>query len=218
MRVPVVIVNFKTYKEATGEKAVELAKICEKVANETGKKIILCAQAVDIKSISEAVSLEVWAQHVDEVEPGAKTGHITIEAVRSAGAKGTILNHSENRILMTKIKDVVARCKQLNFPVLVCAQNAEEVGTIAELKPNFVAYEPPELIGGDISVSTAKPEVIEDSLQQAGSVPLIVGAGVKNATDVKVSVEMGAQGILVASGVVKAEDIEAAVKDLVSEL
>ena len=212
------LINFKAYDVATGDAAVELAKKCEKVAQETGKKIVLVVQAVDIQKVSEAVSLEVWAQHVDEVEQGAKTGHILIEAVKSAGAKGTILNHSENRILRSKIEAVVARCKELNFPVLVCAQNAEEVGEIAALKPDFVAYEPPELIGGDISVSTAKPEVIEDSLQQAGSVPLIVGAGVKNSKDVKVSIEMGSKGILVASGVVKADDVEAAVKDLVEYL
>ena len=212
------LINFKAYDLATGDAAVELAKKCENVANETGKKIALVVQAVDIQKVSQAVSLEVWAQHVDEVEQGAKTGHITIESVKAAGAKGTILNHSENRILRSKIEAVVKRCKELGFPVLVCAQNAEEVGEIAALAPDFVAYEPPELIGGDISVATAKPEVIEDSLQAAGSVPLIVGAGVKNSTDVKVSVELGAQGILVASGVVKADDVEAAVKDLVEYL
>jgi len=211
-------VNFKTYKEATGENAVKLAKICEKVANVAGKEIILVVQAVDVYRVSQAVKLKVFSQHADEVEQGAFTGHISIDSLKQAGAKGTILNHSENRVLMTKIRNVIKKCKEKKFPVLVCAQNAAEVGEISELKPNYVAYEPPELIGGDISVSTAKPEVIEDSLQQAGSVPLVVGAGVKNTEDVRKSVEMGAVGVLVASGVVRAKDQEKAVRELVAGL
>ena len=206
-------VNFKAYNESTGKNAIALAKLCEKVAIETGKEIIPVVQSVDISSIKNA-----FAQHVDEVEPGAQTGHITIEAVKQAGAIGTILNHSENRIPMDKIKAVVERCKEKGFTVLVCAQDPEEVGLIAALKPDYVAYEPPELIGGDISVSTAKPEVITESVQKAGDVPLIVGAGVKNAQDVKISMELGAKGILVASGVIKAEDQEKALKDLVKDL
>jgi len=211
-------VNFKTYEEATGSKAVELAKICEKMANQTGKKIILVVQAADIYRVSQAVKLDVFSQHADEADYGSNTGHIIIDALKQAGASGTILNHSENRILMAKIKAVVGKCKKKKFKVLVCAQNAEEVGEIAELNPDYVAYEPPELIGGDISVSTAKPEVIEESLKAAGKVPLIVGAGIKRMEDVRKSIEIGAKGVLVASGIVKAKDPEKALRDLAAGL
>ena len=213
-------VNFKTYEEATGDKAVELAKICKKVAKETGKEIILCVQAVDVYRVAKAVKLKVFAQHADAVDYGSNTGHILIEALKQAGASGTLVNHSENRIELQKIKDVVEKCKQKSFEVLVCAQDADEVEQMTKMEPNFVAYEPPELIGGDISVSTAKPEVITESVERAAlrEVPLIVGAGVKNNLDVKVSVDLGAKGILVASGVIKAEDQEQAVRELVEEL
>ncbi len=213
-------VNFKTYEEATGEKAVELAKICEKVASETGKEIIVVVQTVDIYRVSKAVKLKVFAQHADAVDYGSNTGKILIDALKQAGASGTIVNHSENRLELQKIKDVVEKCKHKKFTVLVCAQDPDEVEKMTRMEPDFVAYEPPELIGGDISVSTAKPEVITESVERAAlrEVPLIVGAGVKNAMDVKVSVDLNAKGILVASGVVKAEDIEKAVKDLVREL
>jgi triosephosphate isomerase len=143
-----------------------------------------------------------------------------IDAVKQAGAVGTIVNHSENRLPLQKIKDIVEKCKQKKFPVLVCAQDVEEVEQMTRMEPSWVAYEPPELIGGDISVSTAKPEVITESVEKAKlrEIPLIVGAGVKNAVDVKVSMDLGAVGILVASGVTKADNPEEAVKDLVSEI
>jgi len=175
----------------------------------------LVVQAVDIEKVSKAVKLKVFAQHVDEVDYGSNTGHIMIDAVKQAGASGTILNHSENRIPMKNIKAIVKKCKQKKFPVLVCAQDADEVKKIAKLKPDYVAYEPPELIGGNISVSTAKPQVIEKSVKKAGKVPLIVGAGVKNTEDVKISMKLGAKGILVASGVIKAKNQEKAIQELV---
>lgn len=216
---PVLFVNFKVYKRASGLKAIELAKLCEKVALETEKEIIPVVQAADIYRVNkEAEALKVFCQHVDEVEGGAFTGHILIEDVEENGAIGTILNHSENRIPMDKIERTIKRCKQLGFPVVVCAKDADEVKKIAKLKPNYVAYEPPELIGGKISVSTAKPEVITESVKKAGDVPLIVGAGVKTTDDVKKSIKLGAVGVLVASGIVEAENQEKALRDLIKGL
>jgi triosephosphate isomerase len=213
-------VNFKTYESATGEKAVELAKICEKVSQETGKEIVCVVQAADIYRVSQAVGLKVFAQHVDDVDYGSNTGFVMIDAVKQAGASGAIINHSEHRIPLQKIKDTVELCKHKKFPVLVCAQDPDEVEQMTRMEPDWVAYEPPELIGGDISVSTAKPELITESVERANlrERPLIVGAGVKNNVDVKVSMDLGAKGILVASGITKADNPEEALKDLVSGL
>ncbi|MBD3354856.1 triose-phosphate isomerase, partial [Candidatus Woesearchaeota archaeon] len=132
-------VNFKTYESATGEKAVALAKICEKVSEETGKEIVLVVQAADIYRVNRAVKLKVFAQHVDAVNYGSNTGHILIEAVKQAGAAGTILNHSENRIPMHKIKEIVEKCKHKQLPVLVCAQDPDEVEQMTRMEPDWVA-------------------------------------------------------------------------------
>jgi triosephosphate isomerase len=45
-------------------------------------------------------------------------------------------------------------------------------------------------------------------------IPVLCGAGVKNGEDVRKAKELGAKGILVASGVVKAENPEEAIRDL----
>lgn len=209
-----ILINFKTYEEATGKKAVELAKTAEKVALDTGKKIIIVPQTVDIFRIRQEVDLPIFSQHVDEIDFGSNTGHILIESVKKAGATGTIINHSENRIPMSKIRSIIEKCRQKDFVVLVCAQDENEVEKIAKLKPDYVAYEPPELIGGDISVSTSKPEIIKKSVEKAGDIPLIVGAGVKSTQDVKISIDLDAKGILVASGIIKSKDPEQAIRDL----
>jgi len=207
-------VNFKTYEEATGENAARLAKLCEKVSKETKIDIVPCVQAADIFRVSQKVKVPVFAQSADPIEYGAHTGSILIDSLIQAGAKGTIINHSEKRINTGDIKKIVELCRKKKFTVLVCCQDADEVKKFSSLNPDYIAYEPPELIGGNISVSSAKPEIIEESVDNAGNVPLIVGAGVKNRNDVSTSIELGAKGILVASGIVKAENQEKALRDL----
>lgn len=209
-----IVINLKTYKESNCDEAIKLAKLSEQIS----KKIILVVQAVDIFKIAKSTKLAVYAQHVDAEDFGAYTGKILIESVQEAGAKGSLLNHSENRIPFEQIKKTIEKAKRSNFPLIVCVQDLEEAKRIAELKPDYIAYEPPELIGGDISVSTAKPEIIKDIVEAVSPVPVLVGAGVKNGFDVKTSRDLGAKGVLLASGVVKAKDKKAVLKELVDGL
>lgn len=206
-----IVINLKTYKEGTGQEAIDLARLAEQIS----EKIILVAQDIDIFRVSKATKLKIYAQHVDTEDYGAHTGKTLIGSVLSAGGEGSLLNHSENRIPFEQIKKTVEKAKELKFPLIVCVQDLEEAKKIAELNPDYIAYEPPELIGGDISVSTAKPEIIKDIVDAVKPIPVLVGAGVKNGFDVKKSLELGAKGVLVASGVVKAKDKKAAIKDLV---
>lgn len=211
-------VNFKTYEEATGDNAVKLAKLCEKVSKETGVEIIVIPQLADIYRVAKAVKLKVYAQHVDSIDYGSNTGHILVDSVKKAGADGTLLNHSEHRLQINKIKETVELCKHKCFEVLVCAKDPAEVEQMVRMEPTYVAFEPPELIGGDISVSTAKPDLITESLNkcQLRELPLIVGAGVKTSEDVMISKTLGAKGVLVASGIVKSKNPEAAIRELIS--
>ena len=219
MNTPILFLNFKTYEQATGSKAVELAKKAESAAKETGKNVILVVQAVDIRLIKENCSLPVFAQHLDAVKYGSNTGWILGEAIKEAGASGTILNHAEHKISNEEIQKSITKAKELGLTVMVCAEDVERAKQIAEMKPDLIAIEPPELIGGDISVSTAQPELIENTVKEVHSIqniPIITGAGIKNSADVKIAVKLGTVGIFVASGVIKAENQEEAVKDLLT--
>jgi len=202
-----IFVNFKTYRQGTGEKALELAKICQEVKEQEKVEIIPVVQAADIYRLGKAVSLPVWTQHIDNIEFGPNTGSLLPEAIREAGASGTILNHSENKLPFEVIKETIGRLKDLSMRVLVCSESIEEGKKIAEFKPDFLAYEPPELIGNrEISVSTAKPRVLADFVAKFSQIPVIVGAGIHSFTDVKIALKLGAMGVLVATDVVLAGD------------
>lgn len=208
------VINFKAYEETIGERGLAIAKTLDEFARETGEKVLVAVQPVDIRLISGAVDIPVLAECFDPVEPGSRTGHVTLESVVSAGAQGTLLNHSEHRIPYESIEAGVEMAREEGKMVIVCARDPAEVEELSRFKPDYVAFEPPELIGGDVSVSSAKPELIKESVERS-RVPVLVGAGVKTSKDVKKALELGAEGVLVASGVVKKKDVRKAIEGLV---
>lgn len=218
MKLPTIIVNFKTYESATGNKALELAKIHEKVASETGLSFGVCVQASDVYRIAHEVSIPVFAQHIDPVTYGSATGHILPESMKAAGAFGTLLNHSERQIDEETLKKSIERAKEVGLFTVVCANTPEMGHKIAGFNPDLIAVEPPELIGGDISVSNAQPEVIIKAVDLIGKGKVLVGAGVKTGEDTKKAIELGASGVLLASGVTKAQDPYAVLMDLAKGL
>ncbi len=218
---PVLFINFKTYKEATGKNAVKLAKKAEKVAKKHNASIVLVTQAADIRLVSESVSLPVFAQHLDPIEFGGNTGHILPEAVKEAGAVGAVLNHAENKRDNEFLKKAITRARSLGLSVLVCAESTARGIQIASFpqKPDFIAVEPPELIGGDVSVSKARPGLIRKSVEAINGgrqgIRVITGAGIKTREDVAKAIALGTKGILVSSGIVKARDQEREIEELV---
>jgi len=211
-------VNFKTYIEATGKRAIELAKVAEEVSRETGVIIIVAPQFTDIEPVSKTVDIPVFSQHIDSINAGAHTGHVLAEAVKSAGAEGSLLNHSEKRISTSDIAGIVKLCADADLQSLVCADTTQASVEIAGMLPDMLAIEPPELIGTGISISKARPELITDSLKQIRkvnrSVRVLCGAGVTTAEDVSKALELGSEGVLVASGVVKSKDARAVLQSM----
>jgi triosephosphate isomerase len=100
----------------------------------------------------------------------------------------------------------------------VCAESVEKVKEVSAFKPNFVAIEPPELIGSGIPVSKADPGIVTRSVEAVSDpgVKVLCGAGISKGEDVKAALELGTVGVLLASGVVKAKDPKVALKDLVT--
>lgn len=222
LKTPIVIVNFKAYRKAVGEAALKLAKKCEKAALDTKASVAIAVSAPDISRISSEVSIPVLAEHIDADDYGSHTGGIIAEDVRESGASGTLLNHSERRLDIGVLKKSVKRAKEAGLDVVVCAKDADEGKALSRLDVDFIAVEPPELIGGDTSVSTAEPELISESVKKicgkAKCSRVLVGAGIKTSEDVKTAIRLGASGVLVASGVVKAGNPGKALKELIRGL
>ena len=203
-----VVVNFKTYKQ--GANVLKLAKNLEKV----DKKVIFGVQACDVKGVSKIVKNPVYVQHVDWQKPGRGTGFILPEAVKADGAKGVFLNHSEHKLKWGVLKKTVKRCREVGLKVLIFASDLKAARRVKKLGPDYLVVEPPELVGGKISVSKAKPEFISDIAKKL-KCDFLVGAGIKNGDDVRKAVELGAIGVAVASGVVEARNPGKALRDLV---
>ncbi|MCK5562563.1 triose-phosphate isomerase [Candidatus Bathyarchaeota archaeon] len=207
---PIILVNFKTYSAATGRKALELAKNCEKTSLETEICVGVAPQFVDISPIVKAVSIPVFAQHIDPIKPGSSTGHILPESVKEAGVVGTLINHSERRLRLADIDAAITRAREVGLTSLVCANNSAVSAAVTVLKPDIIAVEPPELIGTGIPVSKAKPEVVSGTVklvkQINPDVTVLCGAGITTGEDVAAALRLGTEGVLVASGIVKAQN------------
>jgi len=222
LKTPVIVLNVKTYSEATGNKALEIATLMDNISKETGASMAIAVQSTDITLCAEKVSIPIWAEHIDPIKPGSHTGWTLPEAIKNAGAVGTLINHSEHRLKLADIDICITRIKELNLDHIVCSNNVKTSKAIATLSPNFVAVEPPELIGGDISVTTTDPGIVSDSVGAVRdvdkNVKVLCGAGVKNGKDVAKAIELGADGVLLASGIVKAKDKESVIRNLASGL
>ena len=218
LKLPVFFLNFKTYEKGTGAKAIALAKEAQAISRKTNSTIALVVQAADLRAIASSVSIPVFAQHVDPVSFGSNTGKTLPEAVKEAGAIGTIINHAENKRDNEFVQKAVARAKEAGLIVMICAETIQRAKEVAAFSPDLIAVEPPELIGGTVSVSTAKPEIISDSVKAIHSIakiPVIAGAGVNSLLDVKKSIELGASGVFVASAILKAQNPEAVLSEMI---
>ncbi len=222
MKTPLILTNFKNYKTAVGNNAEQLVEKHIEARAETGQNFAVAINTLDLKSIAEkfAVRLPIFAQHCDAAGYGSSTGKILPEYLRELGVAGVILNHSENRFSSFEtLSETVEAAKKAGLTVVLCAESAEEGEKFSQkTEADFIAVEPPELIGGDISVSTAQPELITNSSAKIGSKKLLIGAGIKNGTDVKIAIEKGSAGVLLASGVTKSSDPKSVLLDLASQL
>lgn len=210
LRTPIILINFKTYQEATGRRALELAETAEKVSLETEVCIGLAPQLTDIAPVARLITIPVFAQHIDPITPGSFTGHVLPESVKEAGATGTLINHSERRLKLADIDAAIRRAREVGLVSVVCANNPDVSAAVATLKPDMLAVEPPELIGTGIPVSKAKPEVVSGTVEIVkginSDVVVLCGAGITRREDVAAALRLGTEGVLVASGVVKAKD------------
>ena len=217
---PLVVVNLKTYETAHGAAAEDLARAIASV--ETDARVVVVVSAFDLAAVvAAAPKLEVWCQHLDPVGFGSFTGWLHPSTAVERGASGTLINHAEHKVSIEHVAMLLDSVPE-GFTVCACAADIEEARALTALQPDFVAVEPPELIGGDISVTTADPSIVSGTAaavrEISEEVGILCGAGVKNGADVVAAIELGTVGVLLASGVTKADDPTAVMTELVSSL
>jgi len=219
---PVIIVNLKTYEQGYGADGFELCKIMEEISIEHNVNLAAAVSAIDLVDYSDNLKIPIFAQHIDGVTYGSNTGSILPEAVRYSGAVGTLVNHAECQMSWEEIEKTINRCKELDLTTVLCTADLASSEKGSHLNPDMIAVEPPELIGGDISVSTAKPEIISDTVEVVkkinSNISVLCGAGVKNQGDVSKAISLGSEGILLASGVVKSSEPRKVLLDLIKGL
>jgi triosephosphate isomerase len=222
MKTPLLIVNFKAYREALGPEALKLARLCERLSWETGKAVAVAPSLTDLAHIAGEVKIPVLAQHCDNLPAGSFTGWVPAESAKAAGAVGTLLNHAERRLELSDLEGSIRRCEAFDLETVVCADNLLVAKACGALAPTFVAIEPPELIGGEVSVTTAEPQVVLEAVKAIravnADVGVLCGAGVKTGEDVAKALELGTDGVLLSSGIVKAKKPKEALEDLLSGL
>lgn len=215
-----IVLNFKTYRESTGPEALRLARICEEVSRDYSVQMIVSPQTADIYAISQEVKIPVYAQHVDGVGYGGFTGHVTAASLKAAGAAGSLINHSERRLKLADLEASLSACRDFGLKSIICTNNVATTRAAAALEPDYVAIEPPELIGSGIPVSKANPNVIRDSVSAvkkiASQVGVLCGAGITHGEDLRSALDLGSEGVLLASGIIKAKDQRQALEDLVA--
>ncbi len=212
-----IIVNFKHYKQASGPRSEDLLRNLITCRKKPETSVLFAVGPSDLRNAITIAPGRIIAQSVDTVSMGAFTGSLSAEFLQQVGISGSLLNHSEKRVDRIIISRLLEGAKEMGFPLYICAESLDEVRSFSEMKPDFIAYEPPELIGGDVSVSSAKPGIISEAsdICRKSNVKLLVGAGVKNADDVRRSRQLGAQGVLIASGIVLSRDPATALNSLI---
>ncbi|MDD1727497.1 MAG: triose-phosphate isomerase [Methanospirillum sp.] len=219
---PFILVNLKCYQESVGHGAHRIAQAAQEVAEESGISIGIAPMYMDIHPIKHHFTLPVFAQHIDPITPGAHTGRIPLSAVKTAGAIGSLVNHSEFRLSIADIETNVQALRSAGMVSCVCSNTVGTTSAVSALGPDYVAIEPPELIGGKVSVAEANPAIITGSVEAAlkanPQVKVLTGAGIHSGKCVKTAIDLGTVGVLLASSVVKDEDPGAVLRDLVSFL
>ena len=209
MSKPLILINFKVYKEAVANKGLELARRIAKV-KKPKYQIVISPTLLSMKEINDKVNISVFSQHCSHASLGASTGRVTADELKRIGVKGTILNHSERKIPLKYLKEIIDVCKKKKLITVVCASTLSEIKKIANFKPDYIAYEPKELIGTNISVTESKPDLIVKAVevvkQLSRKTQLLCGAGIHSKEDIGQALLLGAKGVLIAHATVQAKD------------
>jgi len=208
MKKPMIVVTLKTYQQGR-----DVLKLCKKI-EKVDKNVLVGVQVGDVYEVVKETRLKVYSQHVDPVEAGRNTGFVVAEGLKKDGAVGVMLNHSEHPLKFSDLKKSIERCKEVGLETFVFAGSLKMALKIEKLGVDSICWEPAELVGGKVSVSSAKPEFIK-KIGESLKTPFLVGAGVHSHEDLEVAVKYGAVGVALSSAVTTAGDPGKVLRELI---
>ena len=215
------IINCKNYEEIAGDKIIKFVKIAEKISKKYNIKIAICPPQHLLGLVSKS-SIPILAQHIDVSKVGSTTGFVIPELLKKSGIDGSLINHSEHRIPSKDIAFLISKLRDLKMISILCVKDVSEVKKYVKLNPNYIAIEPPELIGSGKAVSKEKPDLIIKAVNAVkgakNNTKLLCGAGIVSGEDVSKASELGSQGILVASGIIKAKSWEKVISEFAKSM
>lgn len=210
-----ILINLKAYDCDP----IEIAAAAANAETSQNVNLAVAPQLPSLDSVSD-YNIETWSQHIDPIDYGSHTGSVLPESVAAAGATGTLINHSEERLKLADIDDAIQSATRAGLSTVVCANNPNQAAAVAHLGPDAIAIEPPELIGSGTPVSKADPNIVEDAVAAVTavdeSVDVYCGAGISSGEDVAAADRLGADGVLLASGVAKSDSPRSVIEDLAS--
>jgi len=218
--VPLFLLNLKSYPSTAGERGLAIGRALARLGRERSVNTALAAAAADLGWFAHELDLPVLAQHTDAARAGAATGWIVPECLALSGVRGSLVNHSEHPLRYGEIRTTLSRLRANRLTPVLCARSPAAVRALLSFRPPLLAIEPPELIGGARSVSTARPEVISQTVELARRLSprtrVLCGAGIHDRNDVRRALELGSEGILVASAVALSPDPPRAIRELLA--
>ncbi len=220
----VIALNYKNFPQAFGDTGLERTKAAARLAESFHEVEIIICPPTPFLSIhaSHAAPAVLFAQHADSKPEGQSTGWIPWSVLKNAGCSGSLVNHAEKKLGVSEVGKVVEEGKKIGMRVIACADSLGEARELARFSPWAIAVEPPELIGSGVSISTAQPDIVKNAVAEIkhidSEIRVLVGAGVSNSHDVRRAIELGSEGVLLASAFVKAASPQALLKEMLEAI
>ena len=206
IRTPFFEIGVKNY--LYGDSVLKLAESADKAAEDTDLDVLFICPYTEIRRVSERCPhLIVFAPYMDLLHPGPGLTEVLPEALKDAGAKGVIINHSEHPMTIAEIMATIKRANELDMLTFACADTISEAKAMAILGPDIINPEPTELIGGkEISSMSFVSESIKAVKDISPRILVEQAAGISQPDEVMKMIQAGADGVGVASGICKAPD------------
>ena len=217
IRTPYFEIGTKNY--IYGDTVLEYAIAADRAAEKYDIDVLFITPAVEIRRVVENTKhLIVLAPYMDTLRPGRGMADILPEGLKTAGAKGVVINHCEKPMSLPQMKKTIDRARELDFLVFACADTLEEAKAIAQLHPDIINPEPSAIIGGGNGVSPM--DYVKDSIRVIKEIyPDILveqAAGITNGKQVYDFIMAGSEAAGAASGIMNAADPLAMIDEMIA--